>query len=79
MDTKDANGKTETWIWETTNPGRLHAAGLSKEVLGLGQTVTILGYNAKDHTKAFSWLRTITFADGHTVNVWPTGSDDSAR
>jgi hypothetical protein len=79
MDVKDASGKSSPWIWETTNPGRLHAAGISKEVVGLGKTVKILGYNAKDHTKSFSWLRTITFPDGHTVDVWPTGSDDSTR
>jgi hypothetical protein len=77
MDVTDNAGKHSTWTWETTNPGRLHIAGLSKTELGLGKTVTIQGYNAKDHTKAFSWLRTIKFEDGHSVLVWPTGADDS--
>ena len=68
IDVPDANGKVTTWSVETFPPFTLRRAGLSREKLGYGQTVTMLGYPARTGgTLAF--LRKLTFDDGHEVLI----------
>ena len=43
--------------------------GVTKQALGLGETVSVLGFRAKDGSN-LAFLRTITFADGHTIEIW---------
>jgi len=68
LDVPDASGKTTTWSVETFPPSTLRRAGLTREKLGLGQNITLLGYKARNG-KDLAFLRTITFADGREVMI----------
>jgi hypothetical protein len=69
MDVKDANGKVIEWALASLPPGVLRKNGVTKQMLGLGETVSVLAYLAKDGAN-LAFLRTITFADGHTAQIW---------
>jgi Family of unknown function (DUF6152) len=68
LDVKNPGGTT-SWSLETLPPATLRRGGLRKEMLGLGQTVSVLVYQARA-TPNLAFLRKITFADGHEVVVW---------
>jgi len=68
LDVPDAAGKLTTWSIETFPPTTLRRAGLTREKLGLGQNITLLGYKARNG-KDLAFLRTITFADGREVMI----------
>jgi Family of unknown function (DUF6152) len=68
VDVKNQSGTT-TWSLETLPPATLRRGGLRMDMLGKGQTVTILAYQARE-TPNLAFLRKITFADGHEVVVW---------
>jgi hypothetical protein len=68
LEVPDAEGKVATWAIETFPPSTLRRAGLNREKLGYGQTVTLLGYRARNG-KDLAFLRTITFADGREVMI----------
>ena len=68
LDVPDATGKVTTWSVETFPPSTLRRAGLTREKLGYGQNVTLLGYKARNG-KDLAFLRTITFADGREVMI----------
>ena len=68
LDVADAAGKLTTWSVETFPPSTLRRAGLTREKLGLGQNITLVGYNARNG-KDLAFLRTITFADGREVMI----------
>ena len=68
LDVPDAAGKVTTWSVETFPPSTLRRAGLTREKLGLGQDVTLIGYKARNG-KDLAFLRTITFADGREVVI----------
>ena len=68
IDVSDAAGKVTTWSIETFPPTTLRRAGLTREKLGYGQNITLLGYKARNG-KDLAFLRTITFADGHEVLI----------
>ena len=77
MDVKDQAGKTTTWSLSTLGPAGVRRAGITKATLvGGGASVTILAYHAKDSSN-LAFLRRITFADGHTVEIWL--GDDKAQ
>ena len=57
-----------TWSVETFPPSTLRRAGLTREKLGLGQNITLVGYKARNG-KDLAFLRTITFADGREVMI----------
>ena len=69
MDVKDAGGKVASWALSSLPPATLKRGGLTKDKLGAGQTVTVLAYHAKDSSN-LAFLRTITFADGHKIEIW---------
>lgn len=68
IDVPDAAGKVTTWSIETFPPTTLRRAGLTREKLGYGQNITLLGYKARNG-KDLAFLRTITFADGREVLI----------
>ena len=68
LDVADAAGKVTTWSVETFPPTTLRRAGLTREKLGLGQNITLIGYKARNG-KDLAFLRTITFADGREVMI----------
>jgi len=48
MDVKGAGGKTEAWRVETNAPVLLRRLGWTKESISYGQTITIVGWPARD-------------------------------
>jgi hypothetical protein len=69
LDVKDANGAVTKWAVTTLPPGNLRRGGLTRQLLGYGETVSVLGFRARDGAN-LAFLRTITFADGHTLEIW---------
>ena len=76
VDVKDAQGKVTNWGFETLGPGRMRANGMSKQSFGIGQSITLKGYAARDGSKNLGFLRQITFDDGHSVEVWLGDTDN---
>jgi len=76
VDVKDAQGKVTNWGFETLGPGRMRANGMSKQSFGIGQTITLKGYAARDGSRNLGFLRQITFDDGHSVEVWLGDTDN---
>ena len=73
---KDDKGAVTNWQFETLGPGRMRAEGMSKQTFGIGKTVTLQGYAARDGSKNLGFLRTVTFDDGHKIEVWLGDPDD---
>ena len=69
LDAKDASGETVHWTFQTLPPGMLRARGVSRDLLGVGQTVTISGFGAKDGTGTLGWIKKIQYADGRVLQV----------
>jgi hypothetical protein len=76
LDVKDASGKVTPWSLSSLGPAAARRAGVTRANFGQGQTVTVLAYHAKDGSN-FGFMRRMTFADGHTVELWL--GDDEAR
>ena len=68
IDVPDADGKVSTWSIETFPPGTLGRAGLTREKLGVRESVTLVGFAAKNGSQLV-FLRTITFADGRELFI----------
>ena len=68
IDVADEAGKVNTWSVETFPPTTLRRAGLSRDKLGYGETVTLLGYKARNGSQ-LAFLRQITFADGRELLI----------
>jgi hypothetical protein len=69
IDVKDSSGGVEQWALETLPPATLRKGGLRSDMLGKGETVTVLAYRARNESK-LAFLRKITFADGREIVVW---------
>ena len=76
LDVKDASGKVTPWSLSSLGPAAARRAGVTRANFGQGQTVTIIGYHAKDDSN-FAFMRKMTFADGHSVELWL--GDDAAK
>ena len=76
IDVKDASGKVTPWSLSSLGPAAARRAGVTRANFGQGQAVTILGYHAKDGSN-FAFMRKMTFADGHSVELWL--GDDAAK
>lgn len=69
LDVKDDKGAVTKWAVTTLPPGNLRRGGLTRDLLGFGETVSILAFRARDGAN-LAFLRTITFADGHKLEIW---------
>ena len=69
VDVKDEAGKVVNWSFETMPPGMLHRTGMSREMLPIGQTITIDGYAAKDGSKSLGWIKRVHFSDGRVIEM----------
>jgi hypothetical protein len=76
LDVAEPQGKVASWAFETLGPGRMRAQGMSKQSFGIGKTVTLKGYAARDGAKNLGFLREVTFDDGHSVEVWLGDTDN---
>ena len=77
LDVRDDRGNVTNWAFETLGPGRMRAEGMSKQTFGIGKVVTLKGYGARDGSKNLGFLRTVTFDDGHSIEVWLGDPDDA--
>lgn len=69
IDVKDKSGTSAQWSLETLPPATLRRGGLRSDMLGKGETVTVLAYHARNGSN-LAFLRKITFADGREVVIW---------
>jgi Family of unknown function (DUF6152) len=68
LDVKDAQGNITTWAIESLPTRFFHNMGLSKEMLGQGQAVTIVARPAKVQGRHLGWIVSITYPDGHAYD-----------
>jgi len=76
LDVKDPTGQVTSWALTTYSPAALRRIGATRANFGQGQAVTVLAYHAKDGSN-LAFLRRMTFADGHTVELW--NGDENAK
>ncbi len=69
LDVKDDKGAVTKWAVTTLPPGNLRRGGLTRDLLGFGETVSILAFRARDGAN-LAFLRTITFDFGHKLEIW---------
>ena len=72
LDVKDAGGKVTTWALEGYPPNTLKRTGFPRDVLKIGDTVTITAYKGKDGTSIGAG-REVTFSDGSKKFLGPVG------
>ena len=72
VDVKDAGGNVEDWAIEGYPPNTLKRTGFSRDVLKIGDTVTVTAYKAKD-SSARAAGREVTFPDGSKKFAGPAG------
>lgn len=72
LDVADPSGKVTSWALEGYPPNTLKRTGFSREILKLGDTVTITAYKAKDGSNTGAG-REITFKDGTKKFAGPVG------
>jgi len=77
-DVTDENGKVIPYSFETGPPGNLRRAGVVKTMFNVGDVVTIEAAVAKDGTKHLGLLKSMHFADGHTV-VFGSAADSEGK
>jgi len=78
IDVKDESGKVVNWMFESMPPGMLHRSGMNKEMLPVGDSITIDGYAAKDGSKSLGWVKRIHFADGRMIEVTKPNPGETA-
>lgn len=72
LEAKDKDGSTVQWRLESFPPLWFHRIGMGRSNFPIGQTITISGWRAKDHSNLM-WIKTLRFADGREVAI--TGDD----
>ncbi len=66
VDVTDNNGKVATWGFSGGPPGMLIRRGITKDILKLGDVISVEGYRAKDGSTNAS-AGNVRFADGRQV------------
>lgn len=69
LDVNEGDGTVSKWALESLGIGMLRRGGLTKQLLGVGETVTVVAYHAKDGLN-LAFVRRIKFADGREVVIW---------
>ena len=72
LDAKTKDGGAEQWKIESFPPLWFHRIGMSRASFPMGETLTISGWRAKDHSNLL-WIKTVKFSDGRQVAI--TGDD----
>jgi hypothetical protein len=72
IDVKDSNGSATNWALEGYPPNTLKRTGFTRDLLKVGEEITITAYKSKDGT--FSGAgREVTFPDGSKKFAGPVG------
>ena len=74
VDVTNAQGKVETYAFESGPPVALNRAGIKKSDFKIGDMVTVTAQAAKDKSKLIGRLQMIKYSDGH-VYVYRDGSE----
>jgi hypothetical protein len=72
IDVKDENGNVTTWSLEGYPPNTLKRTGFTRDLLKVGDEITVSAYKAKDATFSGA-AREITFPDGSKKFLGPAG------
>jgi hypothetical protein len=70
IDEKGADGKVVNWGFEGYPPNTLRRVGLSRDMLKVGDSITVTGWEAKDGSARFAG-REMTWEDGRKFFVGP--------
>jgi hypothetical protein len=73
LDVKDASGKVTTWALEGYPPNTLKRTGFPREILKIGEEITITAYKSKDGSNTGAG-REVTFPDGTKKFAGPVGN-----
>lgn len=72
FDVTDSKGEVKRWAFESTGPGGLRKAGLSRAARGgfkVGDTYNIHGFASRDGTTS-GFVTAFGFPDGRLVTIW---------
>jgi hypothetical protein len=69
LDSKDEKGAVIAYSFETGPPGNLRRSGVLRTMFAVGDAVTIEAFAAKDGTQHLGLVKSIRFADGHTIVI----------
>ena len=72
VDVKDANGSATNWALEGYPPNTLKRTGFTRDLLKVGEEITITAYKSKDGTYSGAG-REVTFPDGSKKFAGPIG------
>lgn len=72
LDVKGADGKITTWALEGYPPNTLKRTGFPRDILKIGETITVTAYKGKDGTNIGAG-REVTFPDGSKKFLGPAG------
>ena len=72
VDVKDAGGNTVNWSLEGYPPNTLKRTGFSRDLLKVGNAITVTAYQSKDGTNTGAG-REVTFSDGSKKFAGPAG------
>lgn len=73
INVKDASGKVTNWGLEGYPPNTLKRTGFTRDILKIGDQITITAYKAKDGSNTGAG-REVTFADGSKKFAGPIGN-----
>ena len=68
LDVKDDTGKVTNWGFSASPPGMLTRRGITRNILKLGEVLTISGHRAKDGSNNASG-NVVVFADGRDALI----------
>jgi hypothetical protein len=72
VDVKDESGNVTTWSLEGYPPNTLKRTGFARDLLKVGDEITVTAYKAKDASFTGA-AREITFPDGNKKFLGPVG------
>jgi hypothetical protein len=68
VDTKEADGSITHWEFELGSPNLLIRYGFSKDLLKIGDTVSVDGYRARDGSNVAN-AKSVKFSDGRMLSA----------
>jgi hypothetical protein len=77
LSVKQPDGSVQTWKAETNSPSILERRGWTRDILKVGETVTIEGWPSRDGAH-YLRVRAVRRADGAMVGNSPTTAAESA-
>ena len=72
LDVKDASGNVVNWSLEGYPPNTLKRTGFSRDLLKIGDQITVTAYKSKDGSNTGAG-REVTFSDGSKKFAGPAG------